>query len=185
MTIEQKTPEAEYIAERKITETNTAEAGVACEGAANEFDLSQKPVFQHWGLEAGASHFMSPSVARVTENNIASLTVDWAFAYPDATRARSQPAFGAGALFVGSQSGLVYAFDMETGCTRWQFQASSEVRNGLTLEPWDAAEESVDPLLFGDLTGNQYAVSALTGELRWKKRIEDHSAATLTAARII
>jgi polyvinyl alcohol dehydrogenase (cytochrome) len=78
---------------------------------------------------------------------------------------------------------LVYAFDTETGCTRWQFQASSEVRNGLTLEPWDAAEESVDPLLFfGDLTGNQYAVSALTGELRWKKRIEDHSAATLTAA---
>jgi len=134
-------------------------------------------------LEAGASHFISPSVARVTKKNIASLTVDWAFAYPDATRARSQPAFGADALFVGSQSGLVYAFDMETGCTRWQFQASSEVRNGLTLEPWDIADESVDPLLFfGDLTGNQYAVSALTGELRWKKRIEDHSAATLTAA---
>ncbi len=183
LSLEQKTAVAEYIAERKITETNTAEAGVACEGAANEFDLSQTPVFQHWGLEAGASHYLSPSVARVTGKNIASLTLDWAFAYPDATRARSQPAFGAGALFVGSQSGLVYAFDMETGCTRWQFQASSEVRNGLTLEPWDASQETTDPLLFfGDLTGNQYAVSALTGELRWKKRIEDHSAATLTAA---
>ena len=104
---------AEYIAERKITETNTAEAGVACEGAATEFDLSQTPVFQHWGLEAGASHYMSPSVARVTGKNIASLALDWAFAYPDASRARSQPAFGAGALFVGSQSGLVYAFDMD------------------------------------------------------------------------
>ena len=44
---EQKTAVAEYIAERKITETNTAEAGVACEVAANEFDLSQTPVFQH------------------------------------------------------------------------------------------------------------------------------------------
>ncbi len=183
LSLEQKTAVAEYIAERKITDTNTAEAGVACEGAANQFDLSQAPVFQHWGLNAGASHFMSPSVARVTGKNIASLELDWAFAYPDATRARSQPAFGAGALFVGSQSGLVYAFDMETGCTRWQFQASSEVRNGLTLEPWGTTEEPVDPLLFfGDLTGNQYAISALTGELRWKKRIEDHSAATLTAA---
>ena len=183
LSLEQKTAVAEYIAERKITETNTADAGVACEGAANEFDSSQSPVFQHWGLEAGASHYMSPSVARVNSKNIASLTLDWAFAYPDATRARSQPAFGAGALFVGSQSGLVYAFDMETGCTRWQFQASSEVRNGLTLEPWYASQETIDPLLFfGDLTGNQYAVSALTGELRWKKRIEDHSASTLTAA---
>ena len=183
LSLEQKTAVAEYIAERKITETNTAEAGVACEGAASEFDLSQTPVFQHWGLDAGASHFMSSSVARVTGKNIASLELDWAFAYPDATRARSQPAFGAGAMFVGSQSGLVYAFDMQTGCTRWQFQASSEVRNGLTLEPWEAAEESIDPLLFfGDLTGNQYAISALTGDLRWKQRIDDHSAATLTAA---
>ena len=183
LSLEQKTAVAEYIAERRITETNTADAGIACEGAATEFDLSKTPVFQHWGLNAGASHFMLPSVASVTGENIASLTLDWAFAYPDATRARSQPAFGADALFVGSQSGLVYAFDIETGCTRWQFQASSEVRNGLTLEPWDTADESVDPLLFfGDLTGNQYAVSALTGELRWKKRIEDHGAATLTAA---
>lgn len=183
LSLEQKTAVAEYIAERKITETNTADAGVACEGAANQFDLSQAPVFEHWGLDAGASHFMPTSVARVTEKNIASLELDWAFAYPDATRARSQPAFGAGAMFVGSQSGLVYAFDMETGCTRWQFQASSEVRNGLTLEPWDTDEEAVDPLLFfGDLTGNQYAVSALTGKLRWKQRIDDHSAATLTAA---
>jgi polyvinyl alcohol dehydrogenase (cytochrome) len=122
LSLEQKTAVAEYIAERKITETNTADAGIACEGAATEFDFSKTPVFQQWGLEAGASHFMSPSVARVTKKNIASLIVDWAFAYPDATRARSQPAFGADALFVGSQSGLVYAFDMETGCTRWQFR---------------------------------------------------------------
>ena len=44
--------------------------------------------------------------------------------------------------------GWVYAFDQETGCTRWQYQASSEVRNGLTLEPWDTADEAADPLLF-------------------------------------
>lgn len=183
LSLEQKTAVAEYIAERKISGTNTADAGVACEGARNEFDLSQAPVFQSWGLDSAASHFMPPAIAHITNKNIASLELDWAFAYPDATRARSQPALGAGAIYVGSQSGLVYAFDMETGCTRWQFQASSEVRNGLTLESWDPATEPFDPLLFfGDLTGNQYAVEALTGELRWEKRIDDHSAATLTAA---
>lgn len=182
-TLEQKTAVAEYIAERKISGTNTADAGVACDAQRSEFDLTRGPIFQHWGLSADASHFVPPSVSRITSKNISSLALDWAFAYPDATRARSQPAFGAGAIFVGSQSGLVYAFDQETGCTRWQYQASSEVRNGLTLEPWDTADEAADPLLFfGDLTGNQYAVSALTGELRWKKRIDDHNAATLTAA---
>ena len=183
LSLEQKTAVAEYIAERKISGTNTADAGVACEGARNQFDLTQAPVFQNWGLDSAASHFMPPEIAHITNKNIASLELDWAFAYPDATRARSQPALGAGAIYVGSQSGLVYAFDMETGCTRWQVQASSEVRNGLTLEPWDSAAEPFDPLLFfGDLTGNQYAVEALTGELRWEKRIDDHSAATLTAA---
>jgi polyvinyl alcohol dehydrogenase (cytochrome) len=183
LSLEQKTAVAEYIAERKVSGVNTADAGVACEGAPNHFDLSQTPVFQHWGLDANASHFMPPALAHITQHNINSLELDWAFAYPDATRARSQPAFGGGAIFVGSQSGLVYSFDMRTGCTRWQFQASSEVRNGLTLERWDATAKPIDPLLFfGDLTGNQYAVSALTGELRWKKRIDDHSAATLTAA---
>ena len=183
LSLEQKTAVAEYIAERKISGTNTADAGVACEGARTQFDLTQAPVFQNWGLNAQASHFMPPAIAHITNKNIASLELDWAFAYPDATRARSQPALGAGALYVGSQSGLVYAFDMETGCTRWQFQASSEVRNGLTLESWDPTAESFDPLLFfGDLTGNQYAVEALTGELRWEKRVDDHSAATLTAA---
>jgi hypothetical protein len=49
LSLAQKTAVAEYIAERKITETNTAEAGIACEGVASEFDLSQTPVFQHWG----------------------------------------------------------------------------------------------------------------------------------------
>ena len=57
------------------------------------------------------------------------------------------------------------------------------MRNGLTLEGWEPGDEAADPLLFfGDLTGNQYAVSALTGTLRWRKRIDEHSAATLTAA---
>jgi polyvinyl alcohol dehydrogenase (cytochrome) len=98
-------------------------------------------------------------------------------------RARSQPALAGGAVFVGSQSGLVYAFDAETGCTRWQFMASAEVRNAMIVAPWDPADEKVDPLVyFGDVSGNQYAVSAITGELIWRKRMDDHGVATLTAA---
>ena len=44
LSLEQKTAVADYIAERKINETNSAEAGIACEGAATEFDLSRTPV---------------------------------------------------------------------------------------------------------------------------------------------
>lgn len=183
LSLSQKTAVAEFIAERKITVTDASSVGVACQAEQRQFDLSLPPVFRHWGLEPGGSHYIPPVVARVAKEDLSQLTLDWVFAYPDASRARSQPAVGAGALFVGSQSGIVYAFDLETGCTRWQFQASAEVRNAITLESWDPDGASPDPLLFfGDLTGNQYAVSALSGALRWKKRMDDHSAATLTAA---
>ena len=61
--------------------------------------------------------------------------------------------------------------------------ASAEVRNAMIVAPWDPAEEEIDPLLyFGDVSGNQYAVSAITGELIWRKRMDDHGVATLTAA---
>jgi len=37
-------------------------------------------------------------------------------------------------------------------------------------------------VLFGDLTGTFYALEAETGQLLWKKRIEDHEAALLTGS---
>lgn len=183
LSLEEKTAIAEYITLRKIDQRDVSLAGVACEGTAAGFDLDQPVVFEHWGLERGGSHFIPSSVASVRAEDLDTLVLDWAFAYPAANRARSQPAIGGGALFVGSQSGLVYAFDLETGCTRWQFKAAAEVRNAVTLEPWAKGRSKADPLLFfGDLSGNQYALSALTGELRWRKRMDDHGATTLTAA---
>ena len=183
LSLEQKTAIAEYITLRKIDQRDVTLAGVACEGARAGFDLDQPVVFEHWGLERGGSHFIPSSVASVRAEDLDTLVLDWAFAYPAANRARSQPAIGGGALFVGSQSGLVYAFDLETGCTRWQFKAAAEVRNAVTLEPWTKGDSEADPLLFfGDLSGNQYALAALTGELRWRKRMDDHGATTLTAA---
>jgi len=183
LTEREKTAIAEFITGRKIDNTDVRLAGVACDAPRKDFDHAQPPVFSHWGLEPGASHFIPPAVASLKKTDLSELEVDWAFAYPAANRARSQPAVGGGALFVGSQSGLVYAFDLETGCTRWQFMASAEVRNAMTLSAWDTADPDADPLLyFGDLSGNQYAVSAVTGALRWKKRMDLHGNATLTAA---
>ena len=87
-----------------------------------------------------------------------------------------------GAVFVGSQDGTVYAFDLETGCVRWTFQAAAEVRTGTILD----RPEGVEPLLFfGDIIANFYAVDALTGELRWKRRMDDHPSATLTGTAAV
>lgn len=183
LSLPQKTAIAEFLTKRKMSGDDVRSAGVACSASAANFDRAAAPAFSHWGFDQSGTHYIGPSTASVTKAALPAVEVDWAFAFPSAVRARSQPAVAGGSIFVGSQSGLVYAFDLETGCTRWQFMASAEVRNAMIVAPWDPVDEEADPLLyFGDVSGNQYAISAITGELRWRKRMDDHGVATLTAA---
>jgi len=117
----------------------------------------------------------------LTADNVADLEVKWSFAYPNAFQARSQPVYGGGAIYVGSQDGTVWALDAVTGCFRWRFQATAEVRTGIAITPWTAADHNVDPtIFFGDTLANVYAVSATSGQLRWRMKADDHPYATLT-----
>ena len=73
------------------------------------------------------------------------------------------------------------ALDANTGCLRWAFKASAEVRTAIVISPWSADDLDADPTLyFGDLLARAYAISARTGELRWMKRVDDHRDATIT-----
>ena len=83
-----------------------------------------------------------------------------------------------GAVFVGSQDGTVYAFDLETGCVRWTFAARAEVRTGITLGK--RGPEGIPTAYFGDIIANLYALDATTGELVWQTSPDDHHSATLT-----
>jgi polyvinyl alcohol dehydrogenase (cytochrome) len=83
---------------------------------------------------------------------------------------------------VGSQNGSVFALDRKTGCIRWTFNTVAEVRNAIVIEPWVVGEKASPSLFFGDIIGNVYALNALTGELRWRDRPDDHPSLTLTAA---
>ena len=53
---------------------------------------------------------------------------------------RFQPAVAGGTLFVGSQNGNVYALDAKTGCVRWTFRASAEVRLLYLSRPYGRTE---------------------------------------------
>ena len=83
-----------------------------------------------------------------------------------------------GAVFVGSQDGTVYAFDLETGCVRWTYAARAEVRTGITLGK--RGPDGAATAYFGDIIANLYAVDATTGELVWQSSPDEHHSATLT-----
>ena len=148
-----------------------------CTGKLN---LTTSPLWNHWGNGTANSRYQPALAGGITPQNVGTLTLKWAFAFPGATRARSQPAVTKEAIFIGSQDGRVYALDMATGCIWWSFRAASEVRSAPTLGT--DANGRINRLYFGDFEANVYAVNARTGQLIWKRSVKDHPAGTITGS---
>ena len=139
-----------------------------------------------------------PDDQGLAREEVSSLEVAWVVAFPESSQLRSQATAAGGALFVGSHNGSVYALDQETGCTRWQFKAATEVRSAVTIdrtEEWttprrtepDSREAVGDgnPVVravFADRAANVYALNAETGELLWKQSVDPHPNAAVTGS---
>lgn len=170
---------AEYLGQRPISDRVPQPR--MCAKDASPFDYTEPPPFAGWGLEPGSPHAIAPAVAGLDEARLPRLALKWSLAFPNAVRARSQPALGGGALYIGSHDGSVFALDRQSGCARWVFHAGAEVRTGIVLSSWRSGDRSAKPVLvFGDLTGSVYAVDAATGAEIWKVKADPHPSATIT-----
>ena len=155
-----------------------------CTGEAAYFDTRRESATGSWGLAPGNTRFISGETAGLTAADLPRLELKWAFAFPGALRARSQPSVAYGAVYVGSQDGTVYALDLDTGCVRWTYRARAEVRTSIVQEPLASARarNGTPRVYFGDLIAWVYAVDAYTGELVWQHKADDHPNATITAS---
>lgn len=183
---EEKRSLAEFLGGREMKPSGEALQAAPlnmCSGERARFDLSRPPPLAGWGLTPGNHRFVPSDVARLSARDIPKLEVLWAFGFPGATRARSQPTVAAGAAYLGSQDGTVYALDLDTGCVRWTFTADAEVRNSPVVESWPAGDRNAKPRLFiGDFDAIVYALDARTGALLWKTEVDAHPRATLTGS---
>jgi len=166
----------EYITQMRLGDPNAAPEVAWCEGPAAEFTALDESRLTGWGHDT--RRYVPADIAGFNRSQIADLELKWSFGFPASTRARSQPTIAMGAVFVGSQDGTVYAFDLETGCVRWTFAARAEVRTGITLG--SRGPEGIPTAYFGDIIANLYAVDANTGELIWQTSADEHHSATLT-----
>ncbi len=173
---------AEYLGGQSLDTITPSPQPPNCD-ADHGFDPSIAPISAGQGEQQTNSRFYPASSGNLTIEDIARLEVKWAFAYPNAIKARSQAAYGGGAIYFGSHDGTVRALDAKTGCLRWTFKASAEVRTAIVISTWMTGDDQADPILyFGDLLARAYAVSARTGELRWMVKVDEHRDATITAA---
>ena len=169
---QQKIEVAEYLTRMPYGSYKPAPPPAICTGAAAQFDMNDVPQPIGWGHDN--RRFVPAQVAGLTKAEVPQLALKWAFAYPAANRARSQPVVAWGTLFVGSQDGTVYAFDPETGCTRWTTRLTAEVRTAIVADPVSKR------LYFGDLLGRAHALDAMTGKELWSTNASDHASATIT-----
>lgn len=142
--------------------------------------LDGAPLWNRWGNGLDNRRYQSAAAGGLTLANVGVLELKWAFAFPGAARARSQPAVTREAIFTGSQDGRVYALGLEDGCQYWSFAAASEVRSAPTLGT--GKDGRIDRLYFGDFDANMYALDARSGKLIWKVSVKDHPAGTITGS---
>lgn len=177
---EQRRQIAEYLTASDLSKFKPAPGAVMCAPALKSFDLKRPPARVGWGYDT--RRFVPASVAGFGATAVKQLKLKWAFAFPNAIRARSQPVIAMGAVFVGSQDGTIYAFDLKTGCAKWTSKVSAEVRTAIVVEPWAPGTKPPHPprLFFGDFLGRVYAMDAQTGKLLWRAIPDEHPNATIT-----
>jgi polyvinyl alcohol dehydrogenase (cytochrome) len=133
-----------------------------------------------WGVDVRNSRFQTAAQARLTASDVSRLRLKWAFGFDGATVAFSQPAVASGRLFVGSESGDVFALNSDSGCTEWTFHAQASVRTGFVIGPGSINRAHIGMVYFGDQRGAVYALDGATGQLLWKSQADSHPAAMIT-----
>lgn len=140
--------------------------------SSNEFDYSG------WGGNLEATGFRNAAQAGIATTTVSSLTLKWAFAFPDATLVRSKPAVAGDWLIVGGQFGDVLALNRKTGKIGWRFEAGAAIRGAIVI----SKKTNSVTAYFADFTTNVYAINVKTGKLIWTKRAGYESASSVTGS---
>ena len=145
-------------------------------------DPFEGPRWIGWGADLQNSRFQPGAAARLAAADVARLELQWAFGFRGAAKARGHPAVAGGRLYVGSESGAVYALDAKSGCRHWKYEARGGVRGAIVIGPGESGRFIA---YFGDQRANLYAVDAETGKELWRNRLDEHPGALITASPLL
>ena len=176
---------AEYLADRKFGKPASSHPKLQCASKNSWFDYRQHPSISGWGLtNIQNTRFIPDKVAKLAIADIKHLKLKWAFSLPGVSEVRSQPVVAGGVLFLGGQDGMIWALDAKSGCLRWTFRASSQIRGAMSIGDWvgnnKRSAKEAPTLYFADSSIHVYAINAVTGKQLWKIRVDDHPHASLT-----
>ena len=171
---------AEYLTGRVLGGDVTGATVGRCSAVPPLAITPDSPTWSGWSPDGTNTRFQAGTQAGLTDRSVPKLKLKWAFGFPDATSAWSQPTVAAGRLFVGSQNGTVYALDAKSGCIIWTFSAKSGVRNAPIFGARSGG--SGYAVFFGDTGANVYGLDAATGAPLWTTKVDEHPFARVTGS---
>ena len=182
VTDEVKRAMAEYLSGRKLSPVGAGDARNMpnrCPSRPPVGNPSAAPSWNGWSPDPTNARFQRHG--GLTAADMPKLTLKWAFGFPGVSSVYGQPTVVSGRVFVGVDTGYVYALDAATGCVHWSFLAESGVRNAINIGLAGGSPGRM-AAYFGDMRANVYAVDANTGELLWKVSADTHPLAVATGS---
>ncbi|MFL2815937.1 MAG: PQQ-binding-like beta-propeller repeat protein [Alphaproteobacteria bacterium] len=170
---EEKIGISEYITGGKVS-TSLPEPNF-CKSNNEPIVLVKENSYKEWGYDKENSRYTK---SNINSQNAKKLKLKWVFAYPAASRARSQPSISGNTIFVGGQNLYLYALDRQTGCVRWRTKVDGEIRSA----PAIYFSEKGNFLFAGDYEGNVYKINPYNGEKIWVKSLRYHPRVILTGS---
>jgi polyvinyl alcohol dehydrogenase (cytochrome) len=173
---------AEYLSGRKLSPLGAGDARTMpnrCSTRAPLGNLAGSPSWNGWSPDPTNARFQR--TAGLSAADVPKLTLKWAFGFPGVSSVYGQPTVAGGRVFVGVDTGYVYALDAKTGCVHWSFLAETGVRNAISIGSL-AGSPARYAAYFGDIRANVYAVDAHTGALLWKVNADPHPLAVVTGS---
>lgn len=171
---------AEYLGDRKLGASAIGDASLMPNRCGEAHSPTPLATWNGWSPHQANTRFQPADAAGLTAAQVPKLQLAWAFGVPGATAVYGQPTLVNGRVYVGADSGYVYALDQSSGCVHWSFQAQAGVRSAVTV----AAAGGRKAAFFGDLKGNVYAVDVTSGQQIWKVTVDDHQLARVTASPV-
>jgi polyvinyl alcohol dehydrogenase (cytochrome) len=162
------------------TEETKLPASAYCSANVQILSGPANDAWAGWSPSASNARYQTAENAGLSSGQVPRLKLKWALAFPGDVTAFAAPSVVNGTVFVGSARGAVQAVDARTGCTHWVFQANGPVRAAIL----PVSSGSATSLIFTDLIGWGYGLDAKSGQVIWKKRIDEHEAARLTGSAV-
>lgn len=137
-----------------------------CKGQAARIDAAAKPAVSTWGIDLHNSRAQTVAQSGLRKQDFARLELAWAVGLPQTPTMRSQPVVAGDTLFVvASDAGRMYAFDIKTGCAKWQYEDAAPLRSSISYGELGPGRPVI---VAGDATGFVLAIDARTGKPIWR-----------------